>query len=890
MNLPLPKLLDLTQNGNCYIKIITTTHKFAPDAGESGKDQLCNPIFGSKYYADKKKVGILDFGLPFIRFKQGISPNLKISNKTGFSFDLHWHGLNIPADIDGASTQLEFGEKTQIGTELNIPFPKITNNSALLWYHAHPMFMTSEFAYRGVYGLAEIVDERSEFMQKMFHYGDNHIMLVYEDAEFKQDGTLDGGNLYTDAARFNFGLINGISCVSWYADQAKYTTRLYHKTKKNLVKIDILNGTESFRNLYLGVCDEDNKIKPFYVIQTDNGLRNPTKLTMLSISSGNRYSLLIDLNKFKKNVAYLFFYNYDLTEVFNMELNQEGELVALVPDLSYPNPTPYPTPIPAGPNPEDIESGVTYPELSLIPQVEKKIPCGKQEPPKSGYGIKKFLEIKLTDMSFGDITKPITKIRKTVFGKKNYKLFKKIINSDSFEYNNQVNYLSILNDRYFYNLPNINDSPIRNFLLVPDSLENYVQTNPNGTTEVANEVNRVFQDMWNSEELDLPYAIKMYNLSPNNFKPDILPTCLFKITKTDNTYSNTSMFGNDTLVVQLYDTPIQYSSQVLPLTEKTLVFPSTNKPININQLINLINTFFANNTILINNIDVKISNLLSIDWTFFPLCMDYLNQKSEYIKTVMMKVNNKSQYYVKLIGNWQLLQFFGKPLSADMETMCDCCNECGCGACCMCSNENLCDDDCHCNMENNMENNMVNNMENNMGNMNKNMNLQMIFPFYASEDPDSQIMTDNIGNAQLIIRPNSIYLGFIDGFQSDNLMNFSVRVDSSEKWYYHNMDAQDSHPFHFHLTSGFADPSDSNCLISADNAYNPYLYSKDTYAIGSQQTLAFYLKFANYNSDDGGLNPPINYLGYMVHCHYIPHHDMNMMSEYFVYKNRQDYF
>jgi len=76
MNLPLPKLLDLTQNGNCYIKIITTTHKFAPDAGESGKDQLCNPIFGSKYYADKKKVGILDFGLPFIRFKQGITANL----------------------------------------------------------------------------------------------------------------------------------------------------------------------------------------------------------------------------------------------------------------------------------------------------------------------------------------------------------------------------------------------------------------------------------------------------------------------------------------------------------------------------------------------------------------------------------------------------------------------------------------------------------------------------------------------------------------------------------------------------------------------------------------------------------------------------------------------
>ena len=28
------------------------------------------------------------------------------------------------------------------------------------------------------------------------------------------------------------------------------------------------------------------------------------------------------------------------------------------------------------------------------------------------------------------------------------------------------------------------------------------------------------------------------------------------------------------------------------------------------------------------------------------------------------------------------------------------------------------------------------------------------------------------------------------------------------------------------------------------------------------------------------------YLGYMYHCHYMGHHDMNMMGEYFVYKHR----
>ena len=47
---------------------------------------------------------------------------------------------------------------------------------------------------------------------------------------------------------------------------------------------------------------------------------------------------------------------------------------------------------------------------------------------------------------------------------------------------------------------------------------------------------------------------------------------------------------------------------------------------------------------------------------------------------------------------------------------------------------------------------------------------------------------------------NGVYKGFVDGYLNDNYMNFSVKKNNSEKWYYFNMDFQDSHPFHFHLT------------------------------------------------------------------------------------------
>jgi FtsP/CotA-like multicopper oxidase with cupredoxin domain len=138
---------------------------------------------------------------------------------------------------------------------------------------------------------------------------------------------------------------------------------------------------------------------------------------------------------------------------------------------------------------------------------------------------------------------------------------------------------------------------------------------------------------------------------------------------------------------------------------------------------------------------------------------------------------------------------------------------------------------------------------------------------------------------------NGIFKGFIDGFQNDGLMNFSVKLNSSEKWVYYNMDSQDTHPFHFHLTSGFCSPNDPfNSLDLVDpycNTPNPYAYSKDIYAIGSQTQLAWYLKFVDYASTYASR---IKHLGFMYHCHYMVHHDMMMMGQYYVYENKSDFF
>ena len=171
VRLPQPNLIDLTNFNNkdsVIIEIINTTHKFAPDALESGSDSKNAPIFGSIAYVNATKISETTFGLPFFRFKRGTTPHIKFINKTGYSFDLHWHGLNTTADIDGASTEVQFGVDTKIGTTLDLQFPIINNNSALLWFHAHPMFIAAAFLYTGVYGLLQIVDEISSPITNRF--------------------------------------------------------------------------------------------------------------------------------------------------------------------------------------------------------------------------------------------------------------------------------------------------------------------------------------------------------------------------------------------------------------------------------------------------------------------------------------------------------------------------------------------------------------------------------------------------------------------------------------------------------------------------------------------------------------------------------------------------
>lgn len=920
-----PPLLDFSKiqkNDDVKIVIYNAQHKFATNAEFSGVYGIKQPIFGSIVYINDKKFLETSFGLPFIRFVQGSEPKITYENTTKFTFNIHYHGLNTVGSTDGTSMEIVFGPSTLLGPIVTFQFPKITNNYCLLWEHAHNMFTSMELIYGGIVGLLQITDKQTEWLTKDFKYGDNQLLLLALDMDFTKEGTQTFTNLVSDQNRSCFGVINGTSAVTWYGPEpVKFVNPLYHTTTKTLVKIDILNASLNSRVFHVGVCDKHRKVKSFYLVQTDSGLMNPKKLKMATISVASRVGIIIDLDKFENETAHLFFYDYDLTEIFETmptfpEQPNNPSLTAKIPDLNIFDPTPYPSQIPDmnEQNQQDNQSNLDYPYVNLIHQTEQILENGSIPTPANikAHQMKPFLRIEL-DEKFKkhhkqhelSMDKTLAHIRKTVFGNDNYEEYKSHLKRSCFEYNPKYNYLSFLNKNYFYNIPKFDTNvPTRNlFLFSETNINTITGGNLNGTTEFVNGGNRIMADLWNSDQLNLDWALEQYKNNNNNYKPKILPSSKFRIYKTNDKYSNTAMISNDTLKIQIFTNEVAYGDySQQPLANVNVIFPPNNF-LNIQEWINVVNHTFKQTQININELTLSLDNILECDWSFFPYAMNFLYQKTAYIKSAVIKTKNNSKYWIRLLGRWPLLQFFGKSLAGNtLDESAD-----------LITQLRIKEQKLHKKIKN--KHNLIMNIKESNENItttstnnrlppikSKNLyakcdevgtygiydaEIQQFFPFYATADGNVQLPIACMKrNAELIIAPSTTYIGSYDGYFNDNLNSFSVKLHSSEQWIYSNGDKADAHPIHFHMTSGYSSPQsnfNSAGLVSCKNLSNQLTYSKDIYQIGPQETVSFYLTWPYYSSNDMTELPPIKGIGGVIHCHFLQHNDMNsMIVQYFI--------
>ncbi|MFM8455737.1 MAG: multicopper oxidase domain-containing protein, partial [Ignavibacteria bacterium] len=195
---------------------------------------------------------------------------MTVINNLNDSTTLHWHGLHLPAVMDGGPHQV-----IPPGTIWK-PFWKITNNASTYWYHPHLHEMTLEHLSKGIGGLLIVNDEQESALPLPRTYGIDDIPLVFTSRRYASNNQF----IVQNTAYGDYLLTNGVH-------NAEFTV------PRQVVRLRVLNA-EIERSYIIGFSDN----RTFYVIGTDGGLREqPLPVNRLHIAVGERYEILLDCSK-----------------------------------------------------------------------------------------------------------------------------------------------------------------------------------------------------------------------------------------------------------------------------------------------------------------------------------------------------------------------------------------------------------------------------------------------------------------------------------------------------------------------------------------------------------------------------------------------------------------
>ena len=208
---------------------------------------------------------------PTLLVYKGDEVVINVTNRLGEPTTTHWHGIHLPAVMDGGPHQrIENGDTWQAQYT-------IMNEEATFWYHPHLMNKTAEHVYHGLAGLLIVKDPQSEF-DLPDQYGTDDIPLIIQDRIIDADGSLNYPGTPSGVKGDQF-LVNGAVTPVFDAPA-------------QFVRFRLLNGSNA-RIYNFGFSDN----RQFHQIGTDGGLlEGPVPLTRLRLSTGERAEILVDFS------------------------------------------------------------------------------------------------------------------------------------------------------------------------------------------------------------------------------------------------------------------------------------------------------------------------------------------------------------------------------------------------------------------------------------------------------------------------------------------------------------------------------------------------------------------------------------------------------------------
>lgn len=202
---------------------------------------------------------------PTLFINKGDVVHMNVQNNLNDSTTIHWHGMHLPAVMDGGPHQV-----IPPGT-LWQPYWTVTNNAATYWYHPHLHMTTEEQITKGIGGLIVVRDSIESALALPRKYSVDDIPLVLQDRDF------------TTSNQFS---------VVPYGDSmmTNMTLRAKYNIPAQVVRFRILNAAIE-RSYNLGFSDN----RTFYVITSDGGLLDaPVAKTKYLIHAGERVEILVN--------------------------------------------------------------------------------------------------------------------------------------------------------------------------------------------------------------------------------------------------------------------------------------------------------------------------------------------------------------------------------------------------------------------------------------------------------------------------------------------------------------------------------------------------------------------------------------------------------------------
>ena len=144
---------------------------------------------------------------PLLRWREGDTITLRVSNRLSSPSSIHWHGIILPADMDGVPG-LSFDG---IGPGETYVYRFKVNQSGTYWYHSHSRFQEQT----GLYGPMVIEPRRGER-----HRADReHVVLLSEWTDLDPEhiyGTLKRQSNYFNYGRRTVGdFVNDVRKQGW---------------------------------------------------------------------------------------------------------------------------------------------------------------------------------------------------------------------------------------------------------------------------------------------------------------------------------------------------------------------------------------------------------------------------------------------------------------------------------------------------------------------------------------------------------------------------------------------------------------------------------------------------------------------------------------------------